>query len=60
MKQVLITGGAGFIGANVAEYYLVQGHRVVILDNFSRKGCLQNLAWLRANRRAGELVVLVR
>ncbi len=58
MKQVLITGGAGFIGANVAKYYLAQGHRVVILDNFSRKGCLQNLAWLRANRRAGEMVVL--
>ena len=58
MKQVLITGGAGFIGTNVAEYYLAQGHRVVILDNFSRKGCLQNLAWLSANQRAGELVVL--
>ncbi|MGH7794688.1 MAG: GDP-mannose 4,6-dehydratase [Candidatus Binatia bacterium] len=58
MKQVLISGGAGFIGANVAQHHLAQGHRVVILDNFSRKGCLQNLAWLRANRRAGELVVL--
>jgi CDP-paratose 2-epimerase len=58
MKQVLITGGAGFIGANVAEYYLARGHRVVILDNFSRKGCLHNLAWLRANHRGGELVVL--
>jgi CDP-paratose 2-epimerase len=58
MKQVLITGGAGFIGANVAEYYLVKGYRVVIFDNFSRKGCMQNLAWLRDKRRAGELVVL--
>lgn len=58
MKQVLITGGAGFIGANLAHYYLAQGLRVVVLDNFSRPGCLQNLAWLRTSQRGGELVVL--
>ena len=33
--NILITGGAGFIGSHVAEAYLAQGHRVVILDDLS-------------------------
>jgi UDP-N-acetylglucosamine/UDP-N-acetylgalactosamine 4-epimerase len=32
---ILITGGAGFIGSNLAEYFISQGHKVVCLDNFS-------------------------
>lgn len=32
---ILITGGAGFIGSNLSEYFLEQGHKVVCLDNFS-------------------------
>ncbi len=35
MESVLITGGAGFIGSNIAEALLVQGYRVVILDDLS-------------------------
>lgn len=34
--KVLVTGGAGFIGSNVAEYYAKKGFDVVCLDNFSR------------------------
>ncbi len=44
---VLVTGGAGFIGANVADYYLGKGQPVTIYDNFSRPGSRVNLAWLR-------------
>ncbi|HEU4629210.1 MAG TPA: NAD-dependent epimerase/dehydratase family protein [Gemmatimonadaceae bacterium] len=44
----LITGGAGFVGANLADALLRDGRRVVILDNLSRAGVEQNLAWLRA------------
>ena len=32
---ILITGGAGFIGSNLTEYFLRTGYRVVCLDNFS-------------------------
>lgn len=32
---ILITGGAGFIGSNLCDYFLSQGHKVVCLDNFA-------------------------
>jgi UDP-glucose 4-epimerase len=31
---ILITGGAGYIGSHIAFYYMQQGHRIIILDNF--------------------------
>lgn len=34
-QSILITGGAGFIGANLTEYFLNLGYKVVCLDNFS-------------------------
>ena len=30
---ILITGGAGFIGSNLTEYFLAKGYKVVVLDN---------------------------
>ncbi|MCW2237123.1 SDR family NAD(P)-dependent oxidoreductase [Azospirillum canadense] len=45
---VLITGGAGFIGCNLAHRLASDGHKVLILDNLSRAGVEQNLAWLQA------------
>ncbi|SNR49622.1 SDR family oxidoreductase [Flavobacterium sp. ov086] len=33
--RILITGGAGFIGSNLCEYFLGLGHEVICLDNFS-------------------------
>ena len=34
-KTILITGGAGFIGSNLCEYFLSKGYFIVCLDNFS-------------------------
>lgn len=35
MTKILITGGAGFIGSNLTEYFLNKGYQVTVLDNFS-------------------------
>lgn len=45
---VLITGGAGFIGCNLAHRLASDGHKVLIFDNLSRAGVEENLAWLQA------------
>ncbi len=45
--KVFITGGAGFIGCNLADTHLRRGASVVLFDNLSRKGTDRNLAWLR-------------
>ena len=44
--KCLVTGGAGFIGSNIAEALISLGHEVVILDNFSL-GKEENLSGIR-------------
>jgi CDP-paratose 2-epimerase len=46
-RPVLITGGAGFIGCNLAHRLLSMGHSVILLDDLSRSGVEENLRWLR-------------
>jgi CDP-paratose 2-epimerase len=46
-ETTLITGGAGFIGTNLADRLLTAGRSVIIFDDLSRPGVEQNLAWLR-------------
>jgi CDP-paratose 2-epimerase len=46
-RPVLITGGCGFIGTNLADRLLGTGRPVLIYDNLSRPGVEQNLRWLR-------------
>ncbi len=43
MSKVLVTGGAGFIGSNVADAYLARGDQVWVVDDLS-SGRLQNVA----------------
>jgi CDP-paratose 2-epimerase len=47
MEKVLITGGAGFIGCNTADFFAEKASRLVVLDNFSRPGGRENVKWLR-------------
>lgn len=47
-KTILITGGAGFIGSNLTEYFLAKGYKVVVLDNFAT-GHRHNLAAVAAH-----------
>lgn len=46
-KYSLITGGAGFIGTNLASRLLNEGKNVMIYDNLFREGVEQNLEWLQ-------------
>ncbi len=50
--RVLVTGGAGFIGCNLVDRLLGQGHQVVVFDNLSRRGTPANVAWLRERHGA--------
>ncbi|MHC4948350.1 MAG: NAD-dependent epimerase/dehydratase family protein [Planctomycetota bacterium] len=59
MSQVTITGGAGFIGANVARHWLARGARVVVYDTLERKGCLENVRWLQSAAEADRLEIRV-
>jgi CDP-paratose 2-epimerase len=47
-RPVVVTGGAGFIGSNLAAALVRAGHRVRIYDDLSRPGVELNLAWLHA------------
>ncbi len=47
VKPVLVTGGAGFIGSNLADRLCAEGRHVCVLDALSRPGVEQNLAWLK-------------
>ncbi|MGP3697614.1 NAD-dependent epimerase/dehydratase family protein [Rhodobacter sp. NSM] len=47
-RPVVVTGGAGFIGSNLADALLSDGEEVILLDNLGRPGVEDNLRWLKA------------
>ena len=47
MKTALITGGAGFIGSHLCEYFLTKGHRVICMDNLIT-GSLDNIKQIKS------------
>ena len=55
-RPVVITGGAGFIGGNLAHRLLQSGERVILFDDLSRPLVTRNAEWLR--RSHGDRVEL--
>lgn len=46
-RPILITGGAGFIGSNLADRLAGEGHDIIVFDALARAGVERNLAWLK-------------
>ena len=46
--KILINGGCGFLGSNLASYGIEQGYEITVFDNLSRLGASSNLAWLKS------------
>ena len=51
--KILITGGCGFLGSNLAASYLQEGAEVIVLDALFRRGSAANLAWLESQAAPG-------
>lgn len=45
--KILINGGCGFLGSNLASYGIENGYDITVLDNLSRFGASSNLEWLK-------------
>ena len=45
--KILITGGCGFVGTNIALFLKEKKHLIYTLDNLSRKGSKYNLKLLK-------------
>lgn len=50
-RPILVTGGAGFIGSNLADRLAAAGHDVLVYDSLARPGVAANLDWLQARHR---------
>ena len=46
--KLLITGGCGFLGSNLAAYAIKNNYDLVVFDNLSRLGSVNNLSWLNS------------
>jgi len=46
--KILITGGCGFLGSNLAVEALRRGEELFVFDNLSSRGAVENLRWLRS------------
>ena len=49
MKNILVTGGAGFLGSHLCDKLISEGNKVICLDNFST-GSKENISHLLNNK----------
>ena len=55
-KKYLVTGGAGFIGSNIAKTLEAQGHEVTVIDDFRKNGHFKNLIGFKGDVIAADLL----
>ena len=55
---IVVVGGSGFLGSNLADSFLREGEEVIVLDNLSRPGVKRNLEWLVDNHRGAVHAVI--
>ena len=51
MERTLITGGAGFLGSHLCDFFIAQGHDVICIDNLIKKENIENIAHLMGHER---------
>jgi len=51
MEKTLITGGAGFLGSHLCDFFIAQGHEVICMDNLIKKENIENIAHLIGHER---------
>jgi CDP-paratose 2-epimerase len=57
-RPILVTGGAGFIGANLVDMLAGEGHEILIYDALARPGVERNLHWLK-QRHPSKIAVAI-
>ena len=56
--KVLITGGCGFLGTNLASHFIKNNEKVYIIDSLERDGAKKNLNWLKSLDLKNQLIFL--
>jgi dTDP-glucose 4,6-dehydratase len=51
MERTLITGGAGFLGSHLCDFFIAQGHQVICMDNLIKEENIENIAHLMGHER---------
>jgi len=51
MERTLITGGAGFLGSHLCDFFIGQGHEVICMDNLIKKENIKSISHLMGHER---------
>lgn len=51
MERTLITGGAGFLGSHLCDFFISLGHEVICMDNLIKKENIENITHLIGHER---------